>query len=204
VVPQPLVRVGIAAFAFALAVPFVGAGHAPAPAPVTVASAFASETFQGIARAPHRIRDLSQSEVVAGVEAGPLATPQPTAEPTPEPTVAPSAPPAVKTAAPLPVVLPSLAPPATGGVVVASWYGPGFYGNRTACGQTYSQAILGVAHRTLPCGTLVTLTHGARSVTVPVIDRGPYVAGRSLDLSYATKLALDCPDLCTLSMRVGQ
>ena len=110
----------------------------------------------------------------------------------------------MKTAAPQPVVLPSLEPPSTGGIVIASWYGPGFYGNRTACGQTYSQAILGVAHRTLPCGTLVTLTYGAHSVTVPVIDRGPFVAGRSLDLSYATKLVLGCPDLCTLSMRLGQ
>jgi Lytic transglycolase len=200
---EPLVRAGIAAFAFALAVPFVGPSHGALPRPVTVASAFAAESFQGIARAPQRVRDLSQLEVVAGVESGPVAAPDPTPEPTPEPTIAPTPPPAPKPAAP-PLVLPSLAPPATGGLVVASWYGPGFYGNRTACGQTYSPAILGVAHRTLPCGTLVTLTYGARSVTVPVIDRGPFVAGRSLDLSYATKLALGCPDLCTLSMRVGQ
>jgi rare lipoprotein A (RlpA)-like double-psi beta-barrel protein len=199
-----LVRAGIVAFAFALAVPFVGPSHGAAPRPVTVASAFEAESFQGIARAPQRIRDLSQSEVVAGAEFGPVATPDPTPEPTPEPTIAPTPRPAPTTVAPPPLVLPSLAPPATSGLVVASWYGPGFYGNRTACGQTYSPAILGVAHRTLPCGTLVTLRYGARSVTVPVIDRGPYVAGRSLDLSYATKLALGCPDLCTLSMRVGQ
>ena len=201
-------RAGIATFAFALAVPFVGAGGGVAARPVTVAAAFEVQNVQGIARAPRRIVDLSQPEVVAGVERGPLPTPEPTAEPTPEPTpeptVAPTPRPPVKTPAPQPVVLPSLDPPATGGVVVASWYGPGFYGNRTACGQTYSQAIFGVAHRTLPCGTLVTLTYGGRTVTVPVIDRGPYVAGRSLDLSYATKLALGCPDLCTLSMRVGQ
>ena len=87
--------------------------------------------------------------------------------------------------------------------MLASWYGPGFYGNRTACGQTYTPEILGVAHRTLPCGTVLTLTYGGRSVSVPVIDRGPYIAGRALDLSNATRHALGCPDLCTLSMRVG-
>jgi rare lipoprotein A (peptidoglycan hydrolase) len=69
-----------------------------------------------------------------------------------------------------------------------SWYGPGFYGNGTACGQTYSKTILGVAHKTLPCGTRVTLRNpkNGRSITVKVIDRGPYVAGRMWDLSYAT------------------
>src|SRR5260370_74728 len=86
-------------------------------------------------------------------------------------------------------------------IVLASWYGPGFYGNRTACGQTYTPEILGVANLTLPCGTLITLTYGARSITVAVIDRGPYVAGRMLDLSNATKLALGCTDLCTLRMQ---
>ncbi len=66
-----------------------------------------------------------------------------------------------------------------------SWYGPGFYGSGTACGQTYSKSILGVAHRTLPCGTRVTLRNprNGRTVTVRVIDRGPYVSGRLWDLS---------------------
>jgi rare lipoprotein A len=66
-----------------------------------------------------------------------------------------------------------------------SWYGPGFYGKRTACGYAYTQSLLGVAHRTLPCGTLVTFSNPAngRQVTVPVIDRGPYVSGRQWDMS---------------------
>jgi rare lipoprotein A (peptidoglycan hydrolase) len=66
-----------------------------------------------------------------------------------------------------------------------SWYGPGFYGSGTACGQTYTRTIMGVAHRTLPCGTLVTFRNPAngRQVTVPVIDRGPYVSGRQWDMS---------------------
>ncbi len=71
-----------------------------------------------------------------------------------------------------------------------SWYGPGFYGSGTACGQRYTQTIMGVAHRTLPCGTLVTFTWAGRTVTVPVIDRGPYVSGRQWDLSAAACKAL--------------
>jgi rare lipoprotein A len=69
-----------------------------------------------------------------------------------------------------------------------SWYGPGFYGSGTACGQTLSKSLLGVAHKTLPCGTRVTFRNpkNGRTITVSVIDRGPYVAGRMWDLSSAT------------------
>lgn len=73
-----------------------------------------------------------------------------------------------------------------------SFYGPGFYGKRTACGLAYTTEIMGVAHRTLPCGTLVTFRNPAngRTITVPVIDRGPYVTGRQWDLSGAACTAL--------------
>src|SRR5260370_1057754 len=106
-------------------------------------------------------------------------------------------------APPFAVAPPVIVPPPVenDAIVLASWYGPGFYGNRTACGQTYTPEILGVANLTLPCGTLLTLTYGSRSIVVAVIDRGPYVAGRMLDLSNATKLALGCTDLCTLRMQ---
>lgn len=60
------------------------------------------------------------------------------------------------------------------GKSMATWYGPGFFGNRTACGKTYHRDLLGVAHRTLPCGTKVSVLYRGRSVKVPVIDRGPY------------------------------
>ena len=112
---------------------------------------------------------------------------------------------AVTAPAPAPAVFVTDGPAAvsSGGVVLASWYGPGFYGNRTACGQVYTPELLGVAHLTLPCGTQLTLTHGGSDVTVTVIDRGPYIAGRAIDLSNATKLALGCSDLCTLRMQVG-
>jgi len=69
----------------------------------------------------------------------------------------------------------------------ASWYGPGFYGNRTACGQMLKPNTLGVAHKTLPCGTKVALYYHGHAVTVPVIDRGPYAAGREYDLTAETK-----------------
>jgi rare lipoprotein A len=68
----------------------------------------------------------------------------------------------------------------------ASWYGPGLYGNRLGCGGTLQADRLGVAHKSLPCGTMVTLKHGRRSLRVPVIDRGPYVGGREYDLTAAT------------------
>jgi rare lipoprotein A len=72
----------------------------------------------------------------------------------------------------------------------SSWYGPGLYGNRTACGQTLTTSTQGVAHRSIPCGTKLRLRYRGRSVAVRVIDRGPYVAGRELDLTYATKRRL--------------
>lgn len=72
-----------------------------------------------------------------------------------------------------------------------SWYGPGFIGNGTACGQTMTRTLVGVAHRSLPCGTLITFRHAGRTLTVPVVDRGPYVAGRIFDLTYAACKKLD-------------
>ena len=73
----------------------------------------------------------------------------------------------------------------------ATWYGPGFYGRRTACGTRLTTRTLGVAHRTLPCGTRVTLTHGGRSVTVRVIDRGPFARGFDWDITAAAAKRLD-------------
>jgi rare lipoprotein A len=73
----------------------------------------------------------------------------------------------------------------------ASWYGGG---GGLACGGSLTSATLGVANKTLPCGTLVTLRYNGRSVRVPVVDRGPYVAGREFDLTEATKQALGFGD----------
>ena len=72
-----------------------------------------------------------------------------------------------------------------------SWYGPGLIGNGTACGQTLTRSLVGVAHRTLPCGTKVTFRHGGRTLTVPVVDRGPFVGGRIFDLTVGACKKLD-------------
>lgn len=84
-----------------------------------------------------------------------------------------------------------------------SWYGPGFYGNGTACGQTYSSSIMGVAHKSLPCGTRVTFEYQGRQVTVPVIDRGPYVKGRTFDLSHGTCQALGHCFTGSINYKIG-
>ena len=103
------------------------------------------------------------------------------------------------------------APALDSAVVTASWYGPGFFENRLPCWQWLEAQDLpiqflpdtwGVAHKTLPCGTLLVLSHGANTITVPVVDRGPYVAGRELDLSPRIKSALGCTDLCTVVMQL--
>jgi rare lipoprotein A (peptidoglycan hydrolase) len=80
----------------------------------------------------------------------------------------------------------------------ASYYGPGLYGNGVACGGTLEPGTLGVASKTLPCGAKVTFRYHGRTVTVPVIDRGPYVAGRDFDLTEATKQRLGFPGVDTL------
>lgn len=69
---------------------------------------------------------------------------------------------------------------------VATFYGPGLYGRRTACGQKLTKSLLGVAHRKLRCGTQVDLFYKGRTITVPVVDRGPFRAGTSWDLTSAT------------------
>jgi rare lipoprotein A len=83
---------------------------------------------------------------------------------------------------------------------VATWYGPGLYGHHTACGQVLSHRIMGVAHRTLPCGTPVEIAFGGRTVTVPVIDRGPFTNGARYDLTSATAEQLGVTQTATLGV----
>lgn len=157
-------------------------------------------TARTIAELPAAVTVAGELSIAIAPAVAPIAETEPTIEPE-EISIAalpasPAAPPAPKS----PVAVPgSVTGP--GGLVVASWYGPGFYGNRTACGQVYTPEILGVAHRTLPCGTMLSLAFGGRAVTVPVIDRGPFIAGRTLDLSNATRAALGCTDLCPVWMQ---
>jgi rare lipoprotein A len=73
---------------------------------------------------------------------------------------------------------------------MATWYGPGLYGNQTACGQELTPDLVGVAHKALPCGTPVEISYKGVSIVVPVIDRGPYVRGMTWDLTEAAAQAL--------------
>lgn len=80
-------------------------------------------------------------------------------------------------------------------VAGASWYGPGLYGNGVACGGTLRPSTVGVAHKTLPCGTMVKFKHRGHVVMARVIDRGPYISGRAWDLTEAAAEALDFEDV---------
>ena len=79
-------------------------------------------------------------------------------------------------------------PPPSGGtgytvVKKATWYGPGFWGNKTACGLVLQPTVIGTAHKGLPCGTPVTFSFRGRTVAATVIDRGPYKKGYAWDLT---------------------
>jgi rare lipoprotein A (peptidoglycan hydrolase) len=96
---------------------------------------------------------------------------------------------------------PAQLPPGQYNVSIASVYTD--YGRPVACGGVLRIPELGVANKTLPCGTEVTFVYGGRAVRVPVIDRGPYIAGREWDLTGATAEALRFPGLGPIQWRIG-
>ncbi|MGI8902507.1 MAG: septal ring lytic transglycosylase RlpA family protein [Solirubrobacteraceae bacterium] len=81
---------------------------------------------------------------------------------------------------------------------IATTYGPGFYGQRTACGQRLVPHMLGVANRTLKCGTPVAIYYRGRTIVVPVIDRGPYANHADWDLTEATGTVLGIDGTATI------
>jgi rare lipoprotein A len=86
---------------------------------------------------------------------------------------------------------------------IATWFGPGFYGKETACGQIMTPTIVGVANRTLPCGTLVKVSYRGHLLTIPVIDRGPYShIGADWDLTSEAARALGIEDTVRIGTRV--
>jgi hypothetical protein len=90
---------------------------------------------------------------------------------------------------------------------IATQYGPGFYGHRTACGKVLKRSTLGVANRTLRCGTPVAVYYQGRTVVVPVIDRGPYANHADWDLTMSTAKALGIGGTATIgavSVPAGQ
>ena len=90
-------------------------------------------------------------------------------------------------------VAPMKAPSVELGRGMASWYGPGFHGRRTASGERFDMNQLTAAHRTLPFGSLVLVrnTQNGREVVVRINDRGPHVRNRIIDLSKAAAELLD-------------
>ena len=87
---------------------------------------------------------------------------------------------------------------------VASWYGPGFHGKKTASGEIFNQYAMTAAHKTLPLGTKVRVTHldNGRSVLVRVNDRGPFASDRIIDLSRAAASRLEITAKGTGRVRV--
>ena len=93
--------------------------------------------------------------------------------------------------------------PAPRTAALATWFGPGFYGRRTACGQVLTPSVVGLANRALPCGTLVTVTYRGHRLTLPVIDRGPYADnGAQWDLTAGAARALGMADTARIATRV--
>lgn len=192
-----IARAGVAAFSVSLLLPSIVHGATSAD------RVFVASSIEDV-RAVVEVIAIPNARVFARA-AAPIAVTDPTPEPTPAPTLAPMP------APPPPLVYAAMPNGQSGVVVTASWYGTGFYENRLPCWQWLQANGLpiqllpdtwGVANRTLPCGTMLTLSHGANVVTVPVVDRGPYVAGRELDLAPPVKAALGCTDLCTLVMHI--
>ena len=191
-----IARAGVAVFGFSMVVPMILSEVVARPSvPVIVAAT--TELQVTAAYDLSRVAEpVARSRLVA-------PTPDPSPEPTAQATTA--------SVAAVPIEITAVPAAASGSVVTVSWYGPGFYENRLPCWQWLAANGLpiqllpdtwGVAHKSLPCGTMVTLTHGANTVTVPVVDRGPYIAGREFDLSARVKAALNCTDLCTVVMQI--
>jgi hypothetical protein len=182
-----LARTGVAAFSVSLLLPLVVSSMVVRPAADVVVAAATDMQLAALALPP----------LVDPMVRPAIPTPEPMPQPMP--------------VAPLAVATSAVPAAASGSVVTASWYGPGFYENRLPCWQWLAAQGLaiqfvpdtwGVAHKSLPCGTMVTLTHGTNTVTAPVVDRGPYIAGREFDLSPRVKAALGCTDLCTVVMQI--
>lgn len=97
-----------------------------------------------------------------------------------------------------------LSTPVLADKVHASWYGPGFHGNQTASGEIFNQNDMTAAHKTLPFGTIVKVTHNGKSVKVRINDRGPFIKGRTIDLSKAAakKIGCDAKGVCLVDMVV--
>lgn len=192
-----IARTGMAVFSVSLLLPMLVSGVGSRPHPtVSVAANAEVQQVTSVYELPRLPEPVARSRIIAS---------------TPEPMPAPTVPPAPARVAAVPIEITAVPAASSGSIVTVSWYGPGFFENRLPCWPWLAANGLpiqflpdtwGVAHKSLPCGTMVTLTHGANTVTVPVVDRGPYIAGREFDLSPRVKAALGCTDLCTVVMQI--
>lgn len=143
------------------------------PAMVNSANAASRDSFDGDARPQATVlgAEVAIKSDLTGADA---ASPAPAADLTPEPLL-----PQFKT----PVTTPQVLQASTG---QASWYGPGFYGGRTANGERLRPGTLTAAHRTLPFGTRVRVTNlwNGRTAVVRINDRGPFYGNRVIDLAH--------------------
>ncbi len=85
---------------------------------------------------------------------------------------------------------------------LASWYGPGFHGKRTANGEIFNKYGYTAAHRSLPFGTRVRVSYNGKSVIVRINDRGPFIKGRSIDLSEAAAEKIGCKGVCRVKLTI--
>lgn len=114
----------------------------------------------------------------------------------------------LRQAPPMTIAQTLVASTSTGRVISgqASWYGPGFYGNRTASGEMFTPGTMTAAHRTLPFGTRVRVTnlYNGRTAVVRINDRGPFHSGRVLDLAHgaASQLGVIASGVTQVSMEV--
>lgn len=95
-----------------------------------------------------------------------------------------------------------VATPAISYASTASWYGNQFHGRKTASGERFNQHAMTAAHRTLAFGTLVRVTHKGKSVVVRINDRGPFIRGRTIDLSKGAARKIGCHGVCRVQIAV--
>ena len=153
--------------------------------------------------APGMASDLASAATGSTAESVSASSSEPKPLLLPEDVVEAVDPPAVVLPKPKVRVVPDVAKVITG---EASWYGPGFYGNRTANGEIYRRGTLTAAHRTLPFGTKVRVTNlwNGRSAVIRINDRGPFVAHRVIDLGHgaASTLGLTSSGIAEVRLEV--
>ena len=156
-----------------------------------------SEPVSAVEIVEPSIEELVDPETTDPLTADPLTTDPLTAVADPEPAAIPTPPEPPKPVVPLVISTHS---------GEASWYGPGFYGNRTASGEVFRRGTMTAAHRTLPFGTRVRVTNlwNGRKAVVRINDRGPFAGDRVIDLAHgaASELGLTSSGIAQVRLEV--